>query len=202
MTRDQHEAAVAQETQIFSAAETEAASAGYPGGVPPFRQSESSAGGRSPSSYSGTSYGELSSVTQAMNTPPFGENHGYGSGGSPAQPDETRRQDGTRNHARHGGTGEAARAARRTNPQDGYQGTGSYPTGGYQGTGSHQSTGSYPTGGYPTGGYPDGGHQGNGHQTGAYQGSAYQGHAEAYRSNGHRAPYDPREDYRRLTHLG
>jgi len=202
MTRDQHEAAVAQETQIFGAAETEAASAGFPGGVPPFRQSEPPAGGRSPSSYSGTAYGDPSSVTQAMNTPPYGENYGYGSGGSSAQPDDTRRQNGPRSHARHGGTGEAARAARQTYPQDGYQGNGSYPAGGYQGTGSHQSTGSPQAGGYPTGGYPDGGHQGNGHQTGAYQGSSHQGNVNAYRGNGHRAPYDPREDYRRLTHLG
>jgi len=202
-----NDAAIAQETQTFSAAETEAASAGYPGGVPPLRQSEPPAGGRSPSSYSGTAHGDPSSVTQAMKTPPYGENYGYGSGGSPAQPDDTRRQNGTRSHARHGGTGEAARAARQTYPQDDYQGTGSYLTGGHQSTGSRQSTGSYqvggyPTGGYPTGGYPDGGYQGNGHQTGAYQGNAHQGNASAYRGNGHRAPYDPREDYRRLTHLG
>ncbi len=218
MTRDQYDAAVAQETQTFSAAETEAASAGYPGGVPPYRQSESPEGGRSPSSYSGTTYGDSSSVTQAMSTPPYGENYGYSSGGSPAQPDDPRRQNGARSHARHGGTGEATRAARLAYPQDGYQGsTGSYPASGYQGTGSYpasgyqvngsyQSTGShqtggYPTGGYPTEGYPDGGHQGNGHQTGAYQGSAQQANANAHRGNGdgHRAPYDPRDDYRRLT---
>ena len=139
MTRDQYDAAVAQETQTFSAAETEAASAGYPGGVPPYRQSESPAGGRSPSSYSGTAYGDSSSVTQAMSTPPYGENYGYSSGGSPAQPDDPRRQNGARSHARHGGTGEATRAARQAYPQDGYQGsTGSYPASGYQGSGSYQ----------------------------------------------------------------
>ena len=221
MSRDQYDTTVAQETQTFSAAEIEAASAGYPGGVPPFRQSELSAGGRSPSSYSGTTYGDPSSVTPAMNTPPYGENYGYGSGASPAQPDDPRRQNGTRSHARHGGTGEATRATRQTYPQDGYQGTGSYPAGGYQGTGSYQSTGSYQAHGYPTGGYPDGGHQGNGHPAGAYQagvyqagvyqasvyqgsayqgsayqGSAYQGSAGPHRGNGHRAPNDPREDYR------
>ena len=147
MPREEYDATVTQETQTFSAAETEAASSGYPGGVPPFRQSE-------------------------------------------------RRQNGTRSHARHGGTGEAGRAARQAYPQDGYQDTASNPAGGYQGSGSYQ-TGGYPTGGYPTGGYPDGGHQGNGHQTGAHQADA-----NAYRSNGHRAPYDPREDYRRLTRLG
>jgi len=206
MPREQYDATVTQETQTFSAAETEAASSGYPGGVPPFRQSESSANGRSPSSYSGTAYGDPSPVTQAMTTPPYGENYGYGSGGSPAQPDDPRRQNGTRSHARHGGTGEAGRAARQAYPQDGYQGTasnpagsnpaGSNPAGSYQGSGSYQ-TGGYPTGGYPTGGYPDGGHQGNGHQTGAHQANA-----NTYRSNGPRAPYDPRDDYRRLTHLG
>ena len=145
--REEYDGTVTQETQTFSAAETEAASSGYPGGVPPFRQSE-------------------------------------------------RRKNGTRSHARHGGTGEAGRAARQAYPQDGYQDTASNPAGGYQGSGSYQ-TGGYPTGGYPTGGYPDGGHQGNGHQTGAHQADA-----NAYRSNGHRAPYDPREDYRRLTRLG
>ena len=139
MTREQYDAAVTQETQTFTAAETEAASGGYPGGVPPFRRSESPAG-RSPSSYSGTSYGDPSSVTQAMNTPPYGENYGYGSGGSsaqPAQPDDTRRHNGTRSHARHGGNDEASRAARQAYPQDGYQGTGSYPADDYQGTGSY-----------------------------------------------------------------
>ncbi len=212
MTRDQYDAAVAQETQKFSAAETEAANSGYPGGVPPFRRSEPAASGRSASSYSGTTYGDPSSVTQAMNTPPYGENYGHGSGGSPAQPDDPRRPNGTRSHARHGGTGEATRATRQAYPQDAHQGSGTYPAGGYQDTGSHQS-GGYPTGGYLTGGYPDLGHQGNGYPTGAYptgayptgayQGNAQQANASAYRGNGgHRAPYDPREDYRRLTHLG
>ena len=214
MTREQYDAAVTQETQTFTAAETEAASGGYPGGLPPFRQSESSAG-RSPSSYSGTSYGDPSSVTQAMNTPPYGENYGYGSGGSPAQPDDTRRPNGTRSHARHGGNDEASRAARQAYPQDGHQGTGSYPAGGY------------PTGGYSTGGYPDAGRQGNGRQAGsypggaqqtdgypgtaypgsaypgsAYPGSAHQGNTNGHRGNGHRAPYDPKDDYRRLAHRG
>ena len=83
MPREEYDATVTQETQTFSAAETEAASSGYPGGVPPFRQSE-------------------------------------------------RRQNGTRSHARHGGTGEAGRAARQAYPQDGYQDTASNPAGGYQ----------------------------------------------------------------------
>ena len=222
-TREQYDAAVTQETQTFTAAETEAASSGYPGGVPPFRQSGSPAD-RSPSSYSGTSYGDPSSVTQAMNTPPHGENYGYGSGGSPAQPaqpDDPRRHNGTRSHARHGGNDEAFRAARQAYPQDGYQGTGSYPAGDYQSTGSYPAggyptsgypTGGYSTAGYPTGGYPDAGHQGNGRQAGSYPdgaqqtsgypGSAYPGSAHQGNTNGHRAPYDPKDDYRRLTHRG
>ena len=180
MTREQYDAAVTQETQTFTAAETEAASGGYPGGMPPFRQSERPVG-RSPSSYSGTSYSDPSSVTQAMNTPLYGENHGYGSGGSQAQPDDPRRHNGARSHARHGGNHEAPRAARRSYPQDRYQGTGRYPADVYQGTGSHQA------GGYPGSTYP---------------GSADQGNANGYRGSGHRAPYDPRDDYRRLTHPG
>jgi hypothetical protein len=215
-TREQYDAAVMQETQTFTAAETEAASSGYPGGVPPFRQSGSPAD-RSLSSYSGTSYGDPSSITQAMNTPPHGENYGYGSGGSPAQPaqpDDPRRHNGTRSHARHGGNDEASRAARQAYPQDGYQGTGSYPAGDYQGTGSYPA-GGYPTGGYSTAGYPDAGHQGNGRQASsypggaqqtsgypgsAYPGSAYPGSAHQGNTNGHRAPYDPKDAYRRLTH--
>ena len=187
MTREQYDVAVTQETQTFTAAETEAASGGYPGGMPPFRHSESP--GRSPSSYSGTSHGAPSSITPAMNTSPYGENYGYGSGGSQAQsaqPEDPRRHNGTRSHARHGGNDEAPRAARQSYPQDRYQGTGSYPAEDYQGIGRHQANG-YPTGGYSTGGYPGASHQGN---------------ANGYRGNGHRAPYDPRADYRRLTYPG
>jgi hypothetical protein len=43
--------------------------------------------------------------------------------------------------------------------------------------------------------YPQDSHQ----ATGSYQGTGgYQGNG--HRGNGHRAPYDPRDDYRRLTH--
>jgi hypothetical protein len=45
LSREQYEATVAQETQSFSLADTQAASGGYPGGVPPFRQYELPAGG-------------------------------------------------------------------------------------------------------------------------------------------------------------
>jgi hypothetical protein len=62
---------------------------------------------------------------------------------------------------------------------DSHQATGGYPgTGSYR-TGSYLGTGSYPAGG----GYPGNGHSVNG-----------------YRGHGHRAPYDPRDDYRRLIH--
>ena len=214
MTREHYDASVTQETQTFSVAEAEAASSGYPGGVPPFRQFESSTtGGRSPSSYPGASYSDPSSVIQAMSTPPYGENYGYDSGGSPAQPNDPRRPDdprrpnGPRSHARHGGTSELTSATRPTYPQDSSPATGSYPVGGYQsvgsypGTGSHQADG-YSAGGYLTGGYPDAGHQGNGHQTGGYPGGAHQSGANAHRGNGHRAPYDPRDDYRRFNSPG
>jgi hypothetical protein len=54
-----------------------------------------------------------------------------------------------------------------------------YPRGSHQATGSYRSNGSYLGNGYPGNGY-----QGNGR-----------------RGNSHRAPYDPRDDYQRLTHL-
>ena len=183
MTKDQYDTAVTRETLTFTAAETEAAAGGYPGGVPPFRQSESSAG-RSPSSYSGPSHGDPSTVTQAMSPLPDGENYGYGRGRPSAQStqaDDLRRHNSSRSRARHGGNDEASRAARHAYPQDGYQGTRSYPASGY----------------------PDTGHQGSGHQAG-YQGSAYAdssypggAHQGSHRLNGHRAPYDPRDDYLR-----
>ena len=84
-TREQYDTGSTQETQAFGKAETEAASAGYPGGVPTFRPSESLTGARSPSPYPGNAYGDPSSVTQAMNTPPYGQNYGYGGGNSPAR---------------------------------------------------------------------------------------------------------------------
>jgi hypothetical protein len=45
--REQYEATVSQETQSFSLADTQAATGGYPSGVPPFRQYELPAGGGS-----------------------------------------------------------------------------------------------------------------------------------------------------------
>ncbi len=88
------------------------------GGSGEFRVSEPRpGGGTSPHRYPGGSYGDTSAATQAMNTPPHGENYGYGSGSPAAAGEGTRparvyRQDG------HQATGM-------------YQGNGNYPTGGY-----------------------------------------------------------------------
>jgi hypothetical protein len=69
--------------------------------------------------------------------------------------------------------GQGTRPARHAYPQNGY------PSGSRQGTGAYQGTGSYPTPGYPGNGYPGSG---------------------GYPGNGQRAPYEPRQYYRRLTH--
>jgi hypothetical protein len=67
-------------------------------------------------------------------------------------------------------------------PED--PGDGTRPTRQANPRGSHQATGSYQSNGsYPANGYPGNGHQGTGP-----------------RGNGHRAPYDPRDGYQRLTH--
>ena len=166
--------------------------------MPPFRQSESPAD-RSPSSYSGTSHGAPSSITQAMNTSSYGENYGYGSGGSQAQqaqPEDPRRHNGTRSHARHGGNDEVPRAARQSYPRRRYQGAGSYPAEVTRAP-AITSADRFPTGGYSTGGYSTGRYS-----TGGYPDASRRGNANGYRGNGHRAPYDPRADYRRLTYPG
>jgi hypothetical protein len=184
MTNDQYDSTGTQETRTFSLSDTEAASGGYPVGGPSFRPAESSAGGRSSVPYSGTSYGNQSSATPAMNTAPYGENYGYDARNSAPQANDPRRQNGTRSHARHDGTGEGTQTARQAYPQNGHQ-TGGYQTGGYQ------------IGEYPAGGYPAGDHQGNGYQRGSYPTGSPAG--SGYPGGSHRAPYDPREDYRRLT---
>jgi hypothetical protein len=125
--------------------------------------SAGSYGGTSPYPYATPSHGDPSSVTQTMNTPPYGENYGYGSGGPASQAVEPPRQNGTRRHARPDGLGDGTRAARQEYPREARQATGGYPASSAR--------------------------PGNS----AYPGNGYQG-------NGHRAPYDPRDDYRRLTH--
>ncbi len=131
-------------------------------------------GSTSPYLYTGTTYSDPSSVTQAMNTPPYGENYGYGNRGSVPPGDDQRRQNGTRSHRRRTETGgEGTRPVRQAYPQD------SYPNGNRQGTAD------YPAGEYPGNGYPVTGYPGNGYQPGGYPGSGYPG-------NGQRPPYDPR----------
>ncbi len=123
------------------------------GGSGEFKVSEPRPGGGTPAHrYPGGSYGDTSAATQAMNTPPYGENYGYGSGSPADRAGDPRRQNGTRNQARPAAAGEGTRPAR-VYPQDGHQATGMY-----------QGNGNYPTGGYPPGGYRGNGHQGNGHR--------------------------------------
>jgi len=155
--------------------------------------STGSNGGTSPYPYSTPSYADPSSVSQTMNTPPYGQDYEYGRGGSAAPAGEPRRQNGTGSHARPDSTGEGTRPARQTYPRDSHQATGSYRS-----IGSSQGNGSYPGNGYPGNGYPGNGHQAGSYPVGGYQGNGYQGNG--HRGNGHRAPYDPRDDYRRLTH--
>jgi len=137
----------------------------------------------SPSPYSAPTYGDSSSVTQAVATPPYGQDYGYGRRDS-AQAGETRRHGRTGSHARPDGPGEGIRTGRQPNPRHSYPGNG-----GSQGPGGYPANGSYPGTGYP----------GNGSRTGSYQAGGYSGNG--HDGNGHRAPYDPRDDYRRLTRL-
>ena len=131
-----------------------------------------------------------------MSTPPNGENYGSGN-----QADHPGRRNGARSHAKPGGTGEQPRPPRPAYPQDVRQASGSYPAGGYPGNGHHGH--GYQSGGYPGNGTPGNGSSGSGQpdgglQNGSYQGSGYPG--DGSRGTGHRAPRDPRDDYRRLTH--
>ena len=126
-------------------------------------------------------HGTSSSATQAVATPPYGQDYGSGRADAAAQVAEPQRSR-TGSHARPNGSSDWTRTARPTHPRHSYQPTGGYPgNGSYPGNGN--PAGSYPTGSYPTGSYPADGYLGNGH-----------------RGNGHRASYDPRDDYRRLTH--
>ena len=136
------------------------------------RYDPSSHGGTSPYPYSTPSYGDSPSATQTMSTPPYGQDYGYGNGSPAAPAGEPRRQNGTGSHARSEGAGEGTRPARQAYPRDSQRAAGNQGAAGYPGSVS-----------YPEGRYPANGYQGNGH-----------------RANGHSAPYDPRDDYRRLTH--
>jgi hypothetical protein len=130
-----------------------------------------------------------------MATPPYGQDYGHGRGDSAAQAGEPRRHNGTRSHARPDGTGEGTRTTRQAYPRHSSQTAGSYEgNGGYPGNGSSQGPGGYPGNGSSQG---PGGYPGNGNQTGSYPVGGYPGNG--HRGNSHRAPYDPRDDYRRLT---
>jgi hypothetical protein len=157
-------------------------------------------GNTPPHPYATPSYGGQSPVTETMNTPPYGENYGYANGhgahGAHAAPADRPRRAGTGSYQ---GTHQAPGSQPGTSSHQatdshqgtgGHQGTGSNRTGSYS-TGSYQGTGSYPAGGA----YPGNGYSGNGHQRGGYPGNGHLGNG-----NGHRAPYDPRDDYRRLGH--
>ena len=110
--------------------------------------------GTSPYPYSAPSYGDSSSVTQTMSTPPYGQDYGYGRRDPAAPASEPRRRNGTGSHARPEGPGDGTRPARQAYPRDSHQATGSY-----------RSNGSYPGNGrIPGNGYPGNGHRGNGHR--------------------------------------
>jgi hypothetical protein len=133
-----------------------------------------SRGEASPYPYAAPTYGDSSSVTQTMSTPPYGQDYGYGSSATPAEP---RPRNGTRRHARPESAGEGTRPVRQAYPRGSHQATGSYQGSGGAHAGNGREAASYPVGGYQGSGYPGGGRRGN----------------------GHRAPYDPRDDYRQLT---
>ena len=138
----------------------------------------------SPYPYSAPSYGDSSSVTQAMATPPYGQDYGYGRG--IRQPRRRTAAAQRRPEPRPaGGTGEGTRTARQAYPRHSYRPPEATQR---QARDPGNSSGRGPTGGYPGTGMPDGP---------SARHSGYQGNG--YRGNGHRAPYDPRDDYRRLT---
>ena len=157
-------------------------------------ESAGSYGGASPYPYATSSYGDPSSVNQTMNTPPYGENYGHGSGAPAPQRSTTgaaERHPEPRPAWRHRRAG--PRAARQAYPQDGYQGTAAATrpaatraASSYPGTGA---TGPADTQRRRILGrrIPDGGHQGGGQPDGVLAA----GRANGYPGNGHRAPYDP-----------
>ena len=138
------------------------------------RYDTSSRGGTSPYPLAAPTYGDSSSVTQTMSTPPYGQDYGYGNGSPPAPAapaSEPRRHNGTGSHSRPEGAGEGTRPVRQPYPWD-----------------SHWAADNQEAAGYPSNvSYP-----GNGYPANGYQGSGY-------RANGDRALYDPRDDYRPLT---
>ncbi len=143
MSREQYEAAVSQDTQTFTLADTQAAAGGYPGSAPPLRQSDSVPGGRSGSyggargggndrsdGYRGSASPYSGSADTSVSTPPYGQNYGgdgyeYGAPGGPAE--DTRRSASQAGQAGRAGGGEASRATRPIYPPDGSQRGSTYP---------------------------------------------------------------------------
>jgi hypothetical protein len=137
MSREQYEAAVSQDTQTFTLADSQAAAGGYPGGAPPVRQFDSLAGGSTPSYGGGRPGGSdrgdgyrspapphSGSADTSVSTPPYGQNYGgdgYGYG-DPAQ--DARR---SASQASRASDGEANRATRPVYPPDGYPRGSTYP---------------------------------------------------------------------------
>jgi hypothetical protein len=140
LSREQYEAALSQDTQTFSVADTQAATSGYPGGVAPYRQSDSvpggnSGGGRAARSdrgdgYQGSAYSYSGSPdtpqSSSVSTPPYGQNYGEEDYGYPipASPAEDPRRQASRANS---GGGEANRATRPIYSPDGYQRGSTYP---------------------------------------------------------------------------
>jgi hypothetical protein len=183
LTREQYEATVAQDTQSFSLADTQAATGGYPGGVPPFRQYELPEGGG-----------------------PSGPNSLNGNGNGRAadyRPDAGRSDTGRYDQVRSdpywsGGRPESARGA-----SDPYASTNGhpYPERPYGDAAQSVSTPPYgETYGY---GYPaspvDDPRQANGSRGRSGVNGGRTGARPAYpagNGNGYRGPYDPRANGR------
>ena len=179
--REQYNAAVAQDTQAFSLAETQAASGGYPDRVPPFRQVDRpahSANGR------GRPDGYRSDAVRSdpLRTDPLRSDH--------LRPDPLRSGDG------YGATG----AYPYPQPQPYGEPTSSVSTPphgeryGYGAPASQPNPAGDPR--RPNGGRSPGQAGANGAGDGSW--GSHPGYPPV---NGHRGPYDPRSYDRRLTSL-
>jgi hypothetical protein len=145
LNRDQYDATVAQETQAFSLADTQAAGGGYPDGVPPFRQFDrpgrpdplrpdplrsdllrpgSAYGGTVPNpayTYPQQPYGV---PAQSMNTPPYGYGSPAGSRTQPTPAGDPRQANGgwtPGQGGRHGASHEGRSPRPASPPVNGYR---------------------------------------------------------------------------------
>jgi hypothetical protein len=180
--REQYNAAVAQDTQAFSLADTQAASGGYPGRVPPFRRVDRpahSANGR-PDGYRSDAVRSDPLRTDPFRTDPLRSDH--------LRPDPVRSGDG------YGATG----AYPYPQPQPNGEPTSSVSTPpygeryGYGAPAGQPNPAGDPR--RPNGGRSPGQAGANGPGDGSW------GSRPGYPPvNGHRGPYDPRSYDRRLT---